>query len=66
MNYTNSEIKALIEEHIHSERDRKILTKRLIDGLTYQELAEEFNYSVRQMQRIVYKGQDKIFKYLKP
>ena len=30
--YTNSQMVALIEEYIHSERDRKILKRRLIDG----------------------------------
>ena len=64
--YTNSEIKALIEEHIHSKEHRKILYRRLVDGCTYAELSEEFNYSVRHIQRIVYKEQEELFKYLKP
>lgn len=66
MSYTNKEIETVIDEYIHSEKHRDILKKRLIDGLTYQELAEEFHYSVRQIQRIVYKNQDIIFKHLKP
>lgn len=35
MEYTNSQIRDLIREHIHSERDRKILFRRLVDGVTY-------------------------------
>lgn len=60
--YTNSGMILLINEYIHSERDRKILKRRLIDGLTYESLAEEFDLSVTQVKRIVYKGEDIIFK----
>ena len=62
--YTNSQITALIDDHIHSERDRAILKRRLIDGLCYERLAEEFDLSFNQIRRIVYKGQDKIFRYI--
>lgn len=62
--YTNSQITALIDDHIHSERDRAILKRRLIDGLCYERLAEEFDLSLNQIRRIIYKGQDKIFRYI--
>lgn len=64
MEYTNSQIKALIDEHIHSERDREILKRRLVDGVTFEPLAEEFGMSVRQIKNIVYKAQDKLFSKL--
>lgn len=60
--YTNSGVSSLIDEYIHSERDRAILKRRLIDGITYEALAEEFDLSVTQVKRIVYKGEDIIFK----
>ena len=60
--YTNSQISWLIDEYIHSERDRKILKRRLIDGICFEPLAEEFDISVRQVKNIVYKGQQKIFR----
>lgn len=62
--YTNSQISPLIDEHIHSERDRAILKRRLIDGVLYEPLAEEFGLSVVQTKNIVYKLQNKIFKFL--
>jgi hypothetical protein len=46
--YTNSQISGIIDEYIHSERDRKLLKRRLIDGITYERIAEEFDLSVRQ------------------
>lgn len=64
MEYTNSQITELIDEYIHSERDRKILKRRLIDGICYEPLAEEFDLSVRQIKNIIYKQEDKIFKHI--
>lgn len=62
--YTNSQIKELIDEYIHSDRDRQMLKSRLVDGLTFEQLAEKYDLSVRQVKRIVYKRQDAVFKYL--
>ena len=59
---SNSEIRKLIEEWIHNERDRNILKRRLLDGITYEKLAEEFDMSVRQIKNIVYKGEKRVFK----
>lgn len=62
--YTNSQIAALIDEHIHSERDRRIMKRRFIDGICYEPLAEEFQMSDRQIKRIIYKLQEHLFRYL--
>ena len=64
MEYTNSRIREIIGEWIHSERDRRILERRLIDGITFERLAEEFDMSVRQMKNIVYKLQEQLFRRL--
>ena len=56
----NSEIEARISEQVHNELYRKILRRRLIDGVTFERLAEEFSYSVRQIKRIVYNSKDLI------
>lgn len=34
MEYTNSQITALIDEHIHSARDRRIMKLHYVDGLS--------------------------------
>lgn len=62
--YTNSQIEFLIDEYIHSDRDRALLKRRLIDGVVFDTLAEEFGMSDRHVKRLVYKLQDKVFKYL--
>lgn len=64
MEYTNSQIRALIEEHIHSIRDRQVLCMRLIDGLTFDEIAAKLYLSDRQVKRIVYKLQEELFRHL--
>ena len=61
MEYTNSQIRELIAEYIHSERDRNILERRLVDGITFERLAEEFLMSVRQIKTIVYRGENILF-----
>lgn len=63
--YTNSQIRALIDEHIHSERDRAILKRRLIDGICYEPLAEEFDISRSQVIRIIEKGERAVFRHIK-
>ena len=63
-NITNSEISKLIDEWIHSERDRKILKRRLIDGICYEPLADEMDMSVRQVKNIVSKAEQQLFKHL--
>ena len=65
MEYTNTQIREIIAEHIHSERDRKILERRLIDGVTFEKLAEEQELSVSQVKRIIWKGSEIIFRHLK-
>ena len=62
--YTNSQIAFLIDEHIHSERNRAILKRRLIDGICFEPLAEEFGLSVEGVKDIVYKNQRKLFKFI--
>lgn len=65
--YSRSELTEAIEEWIvgkNAERDRRIIYRRLIDGICFEPLAEEFDMSVRQIQNIVYKSQEKLFKHL--
>ena len=62
--YTNSQISHAIDEYVHSERDRKILKRRLIDGICFEPLAEEFDLSVRRIKAIVYREQSTVFRHL--
>ena len=61
---SNSEIRAVIDEYIHKERDRAIMKRRLCDGICFEPLAEEFDLSVKQVKTVVYKCQNKVLKHL--
>ena len=65
--YSRSEIESAIDEWIigrYAERDRQILKRRLIDGICYEPLAEEFDLSVRHVKNIVYKAEEKLFRHI--
>ena len=64
-NITNTQIREIIDEYIHSERDRALLKRRFIDGICYEPLAEEFDLSVVQTKRIVYKQGDKVLRRIR-
>lgn len=59
---TRSEVENLIDSRIFHERNRKILKRRLLDGIKYEPLAEEFDLSVRQVKSIVYKAGERLFR----
>ena len=66
-NYNRTQQEALIDEGItgrHAERNRAILKRRLLDGICFEPLAEEFELSVRQTKNIIYQAQEQLFKHL--
>ena len=65
MEYSNSQIREIISEYIHSERDRNIMNRRLVDDVTIERLAEEFQLSVSQVKRIVWKHSETIYKHIR-
>jgi len=62
---SRSQMEHLIDEWIFNERDRAILKRRMLDGICYEPLAEEFELSVSQIKNIVYKGENKVFAHIK-
>jgi DNA-directed RNA polymerase specialized sigma24 family protein len=65
---SRSQLEIAIDEWIigrYAERNRKILKRRLVDGITYERLAEEFDLSTQQIKNIVYKCENKLFKKMK-
>lgn len=66
MNLSRSQWEKLIDEWVFSERDRAILKRRLLDGIKFEDLAEEFSLSVRQVKNIVYRQQRLLFTHTPP
>lgn len=71
MEYSNSQIRDIIAEWIHSERDREILCYRLIDGLTidqictrYQDKHPDYPLSCDTVKRIIRKNEQTLFRHL--
>ena len=64
INKSRTEIENIIDEWVHSERDRRILKLRLLDGMCFEPLAEKEDLSVRHVKNIVYKYLDKLDKKL--
>ena len=62
--YSRSELTEAIDEWILNEKYRAILKRRLLDGICYEPLAEEFDMSVRQVKTIVYREQEKLFRHI--
>ena len=63
-NLSRTEWVELIDLWIFNETDRAILKRRLLDGRTYEQLVEEFNYSDRHIKTRVYKAEKQLFKHI--
>lgn len=57
----NDKLQAEIDRWIKSERNRAILKRRLIDGLTFDELSNEFNLSRSNVVKICMKEERRLF-----
>jgi DNA-directed RNA polymerase sigma subunit (sigma70/sigma32) len=61
---SRTEIEELIDLWIFSERDRAVLKRRILDGIVFEKLGEEFSLSTQSVKKIVYKSLDKIYKHI--
>lgn len=64
LDYDNSDIAMAISECIHNERHRAILKRRLVDGLTYEEIAEEVDRTPRQIGYVMAKETPRIHAWM--
>ncbi len=53
IDYDNSAMLRLIEERVHNDLYRRVLKLRLIDGWTYERIAEDVDRTPRQGYYIV-------------
>lgn len=61
---TTSEVREIINERIFSERDRHLLVRSVIDGVTLEAMAEELGLSVTAVKAHVQSGRNVLIKYL--
>lgn len=58
---TNKEIIDLIDEYIHSERDRLLMKRKYVDGIKFEPLSEEIALSTVQTKRLAKKYKEEIY-----
>lgn len=61
---SREEWEGLIDAYIFNERDRALLKRRLLDGIVYEKLGEEFGLSDVQVKRVVKNKSTYLFKHL--
>lgn len=64
MEYTNTQIRDLIAEHIHNADDRKMLQLRLIDGMTFEAIGFEMGMTTKTVRLRIHKGEEILFKHI--
>ena len=64
MEYTNSLIRDLIAEHIHNSDDRRMLSLRLIDGMTFEAIGFEMGMTTKTVRNRIHKGEEILFKHI--
>lgn len=62
---SRSEWERYIDEWIFCEEHRAMLKRNLLDGRTYEQIAEQFDMSARHVARIIPKLQERLFKHIK-
>lgn len=61
---SNTELSALIDNWIKNERNRAIMKRKLIDGVCFEPLAEEFDLSTRNVKHIVYQCEKILYSHI--
>ncbi len=66
-NINRTDIVVAMQEWIlgqNAERNREIFARRMFDGIGFEQLAEEFELTDRQVKNIVYKCSNIVFKHI--
>lgn len=64
VNLSRSEVEWLIREYCFCCKQREILFSRWIDGLTFDEIAEKHEISVRQAKNIIRKYREIVLTHI--
>ena len=61
---SNKELSELIDLWVRGETPRTVLKRRLIDERTFDQLRDEFGYSIQRIKTITYKSEEQLFKHI--
>ena len=62
--YSNFRLREIVEEYIHSERDRRILVEKFCNRKTMDQIAEKYELSVSQVKRIITRDGETVFRIM--
>ena len=62
--YSNFRLREIVEEFIHSERDRRILVEKYCNRKTIEQIAEKYELSVSQVKRIITRDGGTVFRIM--
>ena len=54
--YSNARVREVVEDYIHSTRDRALILDNLVDGVPYDELADRYCLSYEGVKDVMRKG----------
>lgn len=60
--FTRSEWESILLQRISNERDRDIFERAYLDGVPYEQVAAEFDMSVRQVKEIAKRIEKELLK----
>lgn len=61
---SRNEWEHLIDQYIFSERDRAIVKRKILDKITYEKVAEEFELSPQRTKEIVTEAKTRLLRYI--
>ena len=64
MEYSNSQIRELIMEYIHNSVDRNAVYLRLVDGMTFEKIAEVVELDVKTVRKRIHKCENELFRHI--
>jgi len=56
--YSNQRVREVIDDYIHSIRDRALILDNMVDGLSYDELAGKYQIAYESVRDVMRKGKE--------
>ena len=56
--YSNHRVREVVDEYIHSVRDRALILDNLVDGMSYDELAGKYSLAYESVRDVMRKGKE--------
>lgn len=62
--YSYDDIERCINQWVKHERNRQIMKSKLLDGLTFEKIAEKYDLSDRYVKTLIYRLEMQVFEHL--